>query len=224
MKIKLRYPEQHDAEWMLHQENTPAAREYADYEADFSLEDVKNFIDLNRTGADPTQARLLIEADGQPAGLIDLTGISKRNGHADIGIYVSEEFRDKGVGVDALREAIHIAAMMGISHIKALISSTNKVSVNVFEKVGFEKIGVLPGWLNHGKADCLVFYLNVMGEEFDAQFEEEIARSGKDEFSLYGFDESNPYDEDFDDYGFGAGFRDDDERGFDSIDDYIDKI
>ncbi len=224
MKVKLRYPELHDAGWMLAQEHTPDAVAYADYDADFSLADVKNFIDLNRTGADPSQARLIIEADGKPAGMIDLTGISKRNGHADIGILVGSEYRGKGVGTEALREAIQIAAMMGIFHIKALISSANQSSVSLFEKVGFEKIGKLPGWLNHGHADGIIYYLSIMGDDFDTDMGSAESGIAGDEFSLYGFDETNPYSDDFDENSYGAGFPDDGEPGFDSLDDYIDKI
>ena len=224
MKTKLRYPELQDAEWMLAQELSPDATAYSDYDADFTLADVKNFIDLNRTGADPSQARLLIEADGKPAGMIDLTGISKRNGHADIGILVSKEFRGKGVGTEALREAVQIAAMMGIFHIKALISSANLSSVRLFEKVGFEKIGKLPGWLNHGHADGIIYYLSIMGEDFDPGFGNDATSVAGDEFSLYGIDETNPYSDDFDDSAYGAGYPGDDDLGFESLDDYIDKI
>lgn len=218
LQIKLRYPEQGDAEWMLAQEMSDDATAYSDFDADFSLKDVQNFIDLNRTGADPTQARLLIECEGMQAGTIDLTGISKRNGHADIGLLVSKDFRGKGVATEALRQAIQIASMMGVSHIKALISGKNPASSRVFEKVGFSKVGVLPGWLDNGKTDAAIYYLNILGDDFEEAFGREAAASAMDDMSLYSHDKDyefdDPYMSDFD--------EPDEDFGFESLDDYQD--
>ncbi len=224
--IKLRYPDQRDAEWMLKEEQSPEATAYSDFDADYTLGDIKNFIDLNRTGADPSQARLIVDVDGKAAGMIDLTGISKKNGHADIGLYISKKFRGQGVGTEALREAVQIAAMMGVTHMKALIAAGNKASMRLFEKVGFEKIGVLPGWLHNGKENGAIFYLSVMGEDIPDSYGRDATMAGMDEFSLYGLNDDASYgspfsgrsgiDDEDDDDGYGGGYE--------SIDDYIDKI
>lgn len=225
MSIKLRYPEIRDAEWMLKLENSPEASKYSDYDADFTLSDVKNFIDLNRTGADPSQARLVVEVDGKPAGTVDITGISRKNGHADIGVFIEDDYRREGVGTDALRKATEIAAMMGVCHIRALIAGDNKASMGLFEKCGFEKIGELPGWLNHGKEKGVIFYLSIMGQEFEDEIAKDAAHAGYDEFSLYGLDsDEDPYKSPFDDEFIDDGYGDDEFGGYESLDDYIDKI
>ncbi len=231
MSVKLRYPELRDAAWMLKEERSPEAKANSDFDDDYSLEDIKNFIDLNRTGADPSQVRLIIEVDGSAAGMVDITGISKRNGHADIGVYVAKEYRHKGVATEALRNAVQVAALMGISHLKALISTVNPHSMKLFEKVGFEKIGELPGWLNHGKHNGVVYYLSIMGEDMmdvkpEEAFEKDAMAASDDEFSLYGLNDEDSYRSPFDDPdGYGDGFDDGgDFGGFESIDDYIDKI
>lgn len=223
MTVKLRYPELRDAEWMLKEETSEDARNNSDYETDYTLADIKNFIDLNRTGADPTQVRLIVEVEGEKAGMVDLTGISKRNGHADIGLYVNERYRGKGVGTDTLREAVQIAALMGLSHLKVLIAANNISSRKVFEKVGFEKVGEIPGWLNNGKENAIIYHLDIMGDNLRETFDEDAALAAKDEFSLYGLEDGDLYDSPFGELRDDLG---DDEEfgGFESIDDYIDKI
>ena len=224
--VKLRYPEQRDAEWMLKLEQNPDAKKYSDFDDDYTLVEIKNFIDINRTGADPSQARLVIEVDGKQAGTIDITGISKKNAHAEIGIYVTDPFRKNGVGTEALREAVQIAAMMGVSHMKALIAAGNQASMRLFEKVGFEKIGELPGWLLNGKENGIIYYLSIMGELDDDMFKAQKEAGGYDEFDPYAGGDpyelsKDPYDLTFEDY---TGEDDDEFGGFESLDDYYDKL
>lgn len=225
MSIKLRYPVPGDAEWMLKQEQTSDAKAYAEYDSDYTLTDIKNFIDLNRAGADPSQTRLIIEVDGKAAGMVDMTGISKRNGHAELGIFVSKEFRGKGIGTEGLREAIQIAAMMGISHMKVMVSTANEASARLFRKCGFEKIGELPGWLKHGKESAEIYYLSMMDSMSEEELERDAAEAALDEFSLYGIDKEDPYAAEYlRENGFDDDYRfddDDDEFGgprFESLD------
>ena len=60
---------------------------------------------------------------------------------AEIGIYLDTNQKGKGLGKDILKYCIEQAPAMGIENILALIFASNKNSLILFEKAGFEKKG-----------------------------------------------------------------------------------
>jgi L-amino acid N-acyltransferase YncA len=60
---------------------------------------------------------------------------------AEIGIYLDTTFKGKGLGKYILNYCIEQAPTMGIENILALIFASNKNSIALFEKAGFETKG-----------------------------------------------------------------------------------
>jgi L-amino acid N-acyltransferase YncA len=66
-------------------------------------------------------------------------------GTVEISVYVSEQFRRRGVGKRLLQEAIGRAPQLEIHSLVGLIFSDNEPSVALFRAAGFERWGLLPG-------------------------------------------------------------------------------
>ena len=65
-------------------------------------------------------------------------------GTAEISVYVHEKFRRQGVARHLLEEAIARAPSLGIDAIVGLIFGHNQPSLKLFERLGFERWGLLP--------------------------------------------------------------------------------
>ncbi len=78
------------------------------------------------------------------AGLDRLSG---RSGHVGgLGIAVSRGFRDEGIGSELLRELMRLAKdSLNLKMLTLHVFSANERAVHVYEKLGFERCGRLPG-------------------------------------------------------------------------------
>jgi L-amino acid N-acyltransferase YncA/predicted O-methyltransferase YrrM len=65
-------------------------------------------------------------------------------GTAEISVYVDEEFRRRGAGQRLLEHAIARAPSLGITALIGLIFGHNEPSLKLFERLGFERWGLLP--------------------------------------------------------------------------------
>jgi len=65
--------------------------------------------------------------------------------HAEISVYVDEEFRRGGVGRRLLEHAIARAPSLGITALVGLIFGHNEPSLKLFQRFGFERWAFLPG-------------------------------------------------------------------------------
>lgn len=97
--------------------------------------------------------RMMIEADADSTaacavGTIDLCDYDQRNRTAWISIYVDRQYRGRGIGCAALRQALTLAAdACGIRMAGALVSTDNHASQALFTTAGFICTGSLPGWI-----------------------------------------------------------------------------
>lgn len=90
----------------------------------------------------------VLEIDGKIAGWLTLKTFLPRGAYrdtAEVSVYVDEKFRRRGVGRALLAEAIARAPSLGITAMVGLIFAHNQSSLRLFEQVGFEKWGLLPG-------------------------------------------------------------------------------
>lgn len=78
------------------------------------------------------------------------------------GFMVSPLCKNKGVGTALCAHALHRAASLGYRAMQFnLVVSTNQPAIHLWEKMGFEIIGVLPGAFHHqqmGFVDAYVMY------------------------------------------------------------------
>ena len=95
------------------------------------------------------QLRLCIcEHDGTVLGLIDLFDYDPRHHRAGLGIIVlSAKNHNKGIGSEAISLVMSYAfSTLAMRQLYANVSSENEVSLHIFKKLGFKKIGTKKDW------------------------------------------------------------------------------
>ncbi len=88
------------------------------------------------------------ESDGRVVGWLDFKKFLPRcayRGSAEISVYVDEKFRRSGVARRLLEEAIGRAPSLGITALVGLVFGHNEPSLKLFERLGFQRWGLLPG-------------------------------------------------------------------------------
>jgi L-amino acid N-acyltransferase YncA/predicted O-methyltransferase YrrM len=88
------------------------------------------------------------DLDGRVIGWLSFKAFLPRcayRGTAEISVYIDEEFRRRGVAQQLLQEAIVRAPSLGISALVGLIFGHNEPSLTLFERLGFQRWGLLPG-------------------------------------------------------------------------------
>src|SRR6266571_2907419 len=87
------------------------------------------------------------ETAGRVIGWLDFKTFLPRcayRGTAEISVYVDQNFRRQGVARQLLKQAIARAPSLGITAMVGLIFAHNEPSVKLFERLGFERWGMLP--------------------------------------------------------------------------------
>lgn len=96
----------------------------------------------------PTSHPLWVaENGGEIAGWLSFQSFITRcayRGTAEISVYVSEKFRRAGVGRALLEKAIAHSRSLGINTLVGCIFGHNEPSLRLFERMGFERWGMLP--------------------------------------------------------------------------------
>ena len=88
------------------------------------------------------------DLDGAIAGWLSFREFLPRCAYRDtveLSVYVSEQFRRRGVGRKLLQEAIARGPQLGMHSLVGLIFGHNEPSVVLFRAAGFERWGLLPG-------------------------------------------------------------------------------
>src|SRR6266496_882835 len=87
------------------------------------------------------------ESEGRVIGWLDFKKFLPRcayRGTAEISVYVDEKFRRRGIARRLLEEAITRAPSLALNAMVGLIFAHNEPSLNLFERLGFERWGLLP--------------------------------------------------------------------------------
>jgi L-amino acid N-acyltransferase YncA len=87
------------------------------------------------------------ESDGHVIGWLDFKRFMPRcayRGTAEISVYVHEKFRRQGVAGRLLKQAIARGPSLEITAMVGLIFAHNEPSLKLFERLGFERWGLLP--------------------------------------------------------------------------------
>src|SRR5437773_9507809 len=87
------------------------------------------------------------ERDSHVIGWLDFKKFLPRcayRGTAEISVYVDEKFRRHGVARRLLEDAIARASSLGINAMVGLIFAHNEPSLRLFDRLGFERWGLLP--------------------------------------------------------------------------------
>jgi len=120
---------------------------------------------------DPARRPIRVaEAEGEIIGWLSLSdfydGRPAYNGTAEIGIYVREGYRGKGVGGRLLEEAIRRAPDLGIKTLIAGAFASNEISLGLFGRFGFDRWAYFPrvAELDGDERDLIVLGLRLAGE------------------------------------------------------------
>ena len=96
----------------------------------------------------PTQYPIWVaDLDAAIAGWLSFQEFLPRcayRGTVEIGVYVSEKFRRRGVGKRLLQEAIARGPQLEMHSLVGLIFGHNEPSIALFQVAGFERWGLLP--------------------------------------------------------------------------------
>ncbi len=93
----------------------------------------------------------LVEIDGRVAGWLSFHPFVRRTayrGTVEVSVYVHENFRRRGLARALLQEGIARAPALRMSVLLGLIFGHNQPSLDLFERFGFERWGLLPAVAN----------------------------------------------------------------------------
>jgi len=95
------------------------------------------------------QLRLMISeiSSNKTVGCIDLFEFDPQHARAGVGIYINEQFREKGYASQCLKLVIDYAfKTLHLKQLYSLINASNAASINLFLKSGFEKTALKKAW------------------------------------------------------------------------------
>ncbi len=84
-----------------------------------------------------------------------------------LGIAILRGYRGLGLGEVMIRTALGRAARLGMRLVELSVFATNEVALDLYKKVGFEKIGVVPSkMLRRGKLiDEVLMHIDLRGTD-----------------------------------------------------------
>ncbi len=149
--IYLRALEPSDLDFLYQLENDTAIWEISGTLKPYSKKVLQLYLDnAHRDIYEVKQLRLCIcRKDHECIGLIDLFDFDPKHRRAGIGIVISNpDDRNKGLGAEALSLLCSYAfSALDLHQLYANILEENKASIHLFEKLGFERIGIKKEWI-----------------------------------------------------------------------------
>lgn len=148
--VYLRLVEPEDATKILLWENNPAHWKVSDTEVPFSMQDILYLIDNAHNIRSTGQLRFVIclNKTDEPIGLIDLFEANFKHGRAGVGVLIGEENQRSngyaGESLELLKE--YALLVLGFHSLFCSVHADNEASIRLFEKCGFEKVGVRKEW------------------------------------------------------------------------------
>lgn len=148
--ITLRALEPSDVDTLYLWENDPEVRRVSNSTAPFSHKILTDYVNSITDIYADKQLRLLIERrkDSTPLGAVDLYDCDFKNRRAGVGILIGDPAeRGHGVGTQTLELLLPYAfGTLGFHQLYCQVAVDNKPSLLLFEKFGFERVGVKRDW------------------------------------------------------------------------------
>lgn len=149
--IYLRALESKDLDFLYQLENNPDIWEVSGTTTPYSKHVLQQYLEnAHRDIYDVKQLRLCISTlNDKVIGLIDLFDFDPKNHRAGIGIVIVEsKDRNKGVGAEAIFLLCNYAfSVLDLRQLYANVTDDNLASIHLFEKIGFERVGVKKDWI-----------------------------------------------------------------------------
>ena len=164
--IKLRALEPEDLDILYHWENDSDLWRYGNTLAPYSRFSLREYLSDSRLDIfQSRQLRLMIvlKEKDLAIGTIDLYDFDPINGKAGIGILIDGNFRQKGLGIEALHLMKEYAfKFLMMKQIYAFVPERNIPSIKLFEKCGYEKTGHLRSWIKNDETWEDVFMMQLI--------------------------------------------------------------
>lgn len=150
--IYLRALEPEDLEFIYKIENNESIWEVSNTQTPYSRFLIRQYLEnAHQDIYEAKQLRLAICLNDtfEAVGLIDLFDFDPKNNRAGVGIVISSETnRNLGIGSEALQLVINYAFnQLQLHQLYANIGSDNEISLQLFTKFGFQRIGVKKDWI-----------------------------------------------------------------------------
>lgn len=154
--IVLRAVEPEDLEILYRWENSTVLWYHGNTLAPYSKLVLRQYINdsLEMDIYQSKQLRLMIDLLEEKAtiGTIDLYDIDAHNRRAGIGILIDDDYRRRGFAKQALELMSNYAFdFLYLHQIYAYIAQSNTNSISLFEKAGYQSVGILKDWLQRGE-------------------------------------------------------------------------
>jgi diamine N-acetyltransferase len=164
--IYLRALEPEDLEFVYAIENNELVWEVSNTETPYSRFLIRQYLDnAHQDIYEAKQLRLAICLNNsqEAIGLIDLFDFDPKNNRAGVGILINDaQNRNKGIGSEALALIVDYSfEQLQLHQLYANIGTDNEISIQLFTKFGFQKIGIKKDWIkvNNRYKDELLFQL-----------------------------------------------------------------
>lgn len=130
------------------------------------IEEIENSLNIRnlsysslKNDLESTNTIYLVLLDNE--SIIGYIGLELLVDHADItGIAILSEYRKKGLASYLLNIAIEKCREMNLDNIFLEVRTSNLPAINLYEKLGFEKISIRNNYYSNGE-DALIFVLNL---------------------------------------------------------------
>jgi len=105
-------------------------------------------------------ARLAVDLDGALIGNVSLYDLDEQNRRCDLGYFLASAHQGRGYMSEALRAAFDLAfGAWDLNRIEADVDPRNAPSIQLLERLGFEREGYMPErWIVNGEICDTVFY------------------------------------------------------------------
>ncbi|MFY7987891.1 MAG: GNAT family N-acetyltransferase [Flavobacterium sp.] len=164
--IYLRALEPEDLEFIYKIENNESIWEVSNTQTPYSRFLIRQYLEnAHQDIYEAKQLRLAICLNDtfEALGLIDLFDFDPKNSRVGVGIVISSQAnRNSGIGSEALELLInYVFHQLQLHQLYANIASKNEISISLFTKFGFQKIGVKKDWnkINNQYEDEILYQL-----------------------------------------------------------------
>ena len=151
--VMLRPLEAEDLDLLYQWENNPTVWEVSHTLSPYSKFVLQQYLDQSQLDIYTTKQLRLVIMDienNKPVGLVDFFDFDPFHMRTGIGVLIAQESdRRKGFAKEAIRLMLKYASKhLKLNQVYCNIAANNLSSLNLFEQLGFHKVGVKQQWLN----------------------------------------------------------------------------
>lgn len=166
--IHLRALEPEDLDFLYEIENNESIWKVSNTQTPYSKWVLKNYLEnahLDIYEAKQLRLVIVLSETNETVGCIDMFDFDAKNSRAGIGIIISENYRNQGIGKETLQLISNYAfTNLNLHQLFANITVNNEASLLLFSNFGFQKIGIKKDWNNIKGAfvdEALFQFINV---------------------------------------------------------------